>query len=151
MNVEQEVWRLAGLIEGHDKEIGGMRGQLSTIEATGGRIEERMGSIEEKLDRVIGSGLHPTVAHPPQAATEPIVKAKATDRMVALLNSKGGLHAFYLLLIAILAGMGLATYSGKSVYELIGVQGGAARSGITLPPEDDRNPKTAPREQRATP
>jgi len=60
---EKEFYRLEGRVNGHDEEIGGMRGAINEIHGM-------VGGINDRLDRVLGSG--PQVAlRQPEEATEP--------------------------------------------------------------------------------
>lgn len=103
MDVPYELGRIAGRLDGHDEEIGGMRGQIGEIHGMVGgiaakqvRIEEKLDKvlgIEEKIDRMLGSG--PQVAlRGEQCATEPHTKTLVGQAM-SLLKNPNFLHITY--------------------------------------------------------
>lgn len=127
------IGEVRGLVEGQGKEIGGLRGQFSDMQSTMGGMRTDISAVKQLLNSLVDSGPQPVI-RAEQPATEPIAK-KRTDRLVAFMNTPGGLLVLCIVLVAALAGLGIAAFSGKSVSELVGMQP-HPRSGITLPPPD---------------
>lgn len=117
MDVSREIGRIDGRCDSLGAEIGGMRGQISDIHATTGALDSRTERIEQKLDRVIGTGPQPALRHR-DPDTEPIEKRPSGNAVIRALNSKAGPHVVYGAVIVLLAMLVLMGWSGKSAEEL---------------------------------
>ncbi len=125
------VGELEGRLDSHDREIGGLRDQCA-------RIEKGVGTIEGMLKQVVDSGPQPVMAAP-QSAVEP-----ATGSLVGnafkLATKPVAIHALYLGVgLVVLLWILVATTNRSASEYLPGLRNPeATRSGITLPPSDER-------------
>jgi hypothetical protein len=102
MDLQHEIGRVHGRLDGHDQEIGGIREQTSRIEGGVGSLGAHMERIESKLDQVIGSGPHVAIRSD-QSATERNETGKFG--IVKTIASKYGREA--ILVVGMLAGWGM--------------------------------------------
>lgn len=126
------IGELEGRADSHDREIGGLRDQCS-------RIEKGIGNVEGMLKRVVDSGPHPIVAAP-QAALEPGTSS-FLGHAVKLANKPIAIHALYLGVGLFVLLFVLVASTGRPVSDYLpGLKSeGSTRSGITLPPPDERD------------
>lgn len=117
MDVPYEIGRIAGRIDGHDEELGGMRGQLAEIHGMVGGIAAKQERIEEKLDKVLGSG--PQVAmRGERCATEPHTKT-LLGQVTGLLKNPNFLHITYPLVGLVILLWALVAYTKRDAADFL--------------------------------
>jgi hypothetical protein len=123
------IGEINGRISGHDEALTDMGGKIDRIHGSVGRMEERQGRIDEKLDRVLGSGPYP-IFRPAQEATERKTET-FMGRVNHLLMNPKILHVLYPLLALMALAMVLSFYSGRPASDFFRFDATpASRSGI---------------------